>query len=152
MRKEKIVLFSFLILVIIVLSYTYFTPKKNVNTIEFETIAKGQYSGISERTTIVVDTKEEWELFLNRFISNNNNSEIEKYIFEEGKYTIITVTMHENQTTGYDIEIRKIYDYPDYIKLDIIQELPCAGCPLEETITRPYHIVAIPKTDKEVRR
>jgi len=100
MRKEKIVLFSFLILVIIVLSHNYFSPKKNFNTIEFETIAKGQYSGISERTTIVVDTKEEWELFLNRFVANNNNSEIEKYIFEEGKYTIITVTMHEKSDNG----------------------------------------------------
>ena len=150
--REKILFSASVILVVVLASYLSILPPKGVGTIEFETISKGQYSGISERSTFVVYNQEEWKAFLNKFMIENPNSEIEKYSFNEGMHTIVAVTMHENQTTGYDIEIREVYEYPNYIKLDIIQEVPCAGCPLEETITRPYHVIAIPKTEKEVRR
>jgi len=90
--------------------------------------------------------------FLNKFKSDEEKNELDNVTFEEGTYTFVAVTMYENQTTGYGIEIREIYNFPNYLKLDIYQEVPCAGCILESKITRPFHIIKLSKTNKEIRR
>ena len=150
--KEKLLFSAMVILVVLLASYISILPPKGADTIEFETIAKGQYSGISERGTYIINTDKEWKAFLNKFLTNNINSEIENFRFQEGRHTIIAITMYENITTGYDIEIREVYEFPEYVKLDVIQQVPCAGCILEEKVTRPYHIISIPSTTKEIRR
>ena len=150
--KEKILFSLSVIIIMILTTYISMLPPRGVNTVEFETVAKGQYSGISERNTFVINTKEEWISFLNKFKSDEEKNELDNVTFEEGTYTFVAVTMYENQTTGYGIEIREIYNFPNYLKLDIYQEVPCAGCILESKITRPFHIIKLSKTNKEIRR
>jgi hypothetical protein len=150
--KEKILFSLFVVIIIILTTYISMLPPRGVNTIEFETVARGQYSGISEKNTFVINTEEEWVSFLNKFKSDEEENGLENVTFKEETDTFVAVTMYENQTTGYGIEIREIYNFPNYLKLDIYQEIPCAGCILESKITRPFHIIKLSKTNKEIRR
>jgi hypothetical protein len=150
--KEKILISLSVIIIIVGITYLSMLPPRNADTLDFETVLKGEYSEIAERKTFVINTNEEWEIFSKQLKKDVQNIQIEDIVFEEGKYTFIAVTMGENQTTGYDIEIKEVYELEDHIQLYISREIPCAGCILESKITRPFHIIKILKTDKQIGR
>ncbi|KYC45910.1 MAG: hypothetical protein APG12_00521 [Candidatus Methanofastidiosum methylothiophilum] len=150
--KEKIIISFLVIATLVSATYLAMLPPRNAETVEFQTVLKGQYSGISNRETIIINSKEEWTTFMRNFNYSSQDLGIEDITFEEGRYTYIVVTMGENQTTGYEIEIKEVYEYKDHIKLYVIREVPCAGCILEEKITRPFHIIKIAKTNKDILR
>ncbi|NYT04214.1 MAG: protease complex subunit PrcB family protein [Candidatus Methanofastidiosa archaeon] len=150
--KEKILISLAVVVILIGVTYLSMLPPRNADTIYFETVLKGEYSGIAERETFVINTKEDWEIFSNELNKRAENIEIEDITFDEDKYTFIAVTMGENQTTGYNIEIKDVYEFEDHIKLYVSREIPCAGCILESKITRPFHVIKILKTNKQIRR
>jgi hypothetical protein len=150
--KENILISLSVIILIVGITYLSSLPPRNADTLDFETVLKGDYSGIAERKTFVINTKEEWEIFSEKLKKDAQNIHIEEGVFEKDKYTFIAITMGENQTTGYDIEIKEVYDLEDYIQLNVSREIPCAGCILESKVTRPFHIIKILKTEKQVRR
>lgn len=150
--KEKIIISLSIIIILIGVTYISILPPRDADTVEFETVLKGQYSGISERDTFIINTKNEWDIFLNKLQNGAEDIDTKDLSFEEGEHTFVAVTMGENQTTGYDIEIKEVYEYKDHMQLYVIREIPCAGCILESKITRPFHIIKLAKTEKEIRR
>ncbi|NPV50784.1 MAG: protease complex subunit PrcB family protein [Candidatus Methanofastidiosum sp.] len=150
--KEKILISLSVIAILIGITYISMLPPRNADTLDFETVLKAEYSGIAERKTFVINTKEDWEIFSKDLKNGAQNIKVENIAFDEDKYTFIAVTMGENQTTGYDIEIKEVYEFEDYIGLYVSREIPCAGCPLESKITRPFHVIKILKTNKQIRR
>ena len=55
--KEKIIISHSIIIILIGVTYISILPPRNADTVEFETVLKGQYSGISERSTFIINTK-----------------------------------------------------------------------------------------------
>lgn len=147
--KEKIIFSISIAVILIALMFLTTLPPKNADTIKFDTVLIGEYSGISEKDIFVINTKEEWNTFIGKI---KNDPEYNENIDFDEKYTFIAVTMGENQTKGYSIEIKEVYEFKDYVKLYIIQEIPCAGCDYETKITRPFHIIKIAKTYKTICR
>ncbi len=147
--KEKIIFSISIAVILIALMFLTTLPPKNADTIKFDTVLIGEYSGISEKDIFVINTKEEWNTFIGKI---KNDPEYNENIDFDEKYTFIAVTMGENQTKGYSIEIKEVYEFKDYVKLYIIQEIPRAGCDYETKITRPFHIIKIAKTYKTIRR
>lgn len=88
--KEKIIFSISVAVILIVLMFLTILPPKNANTIKFDTILIGEYSGISEKDLFVINTKEEWNTFIGKI---KNDPEYNENIDFDEKYTFIAVTM-----------------------------------------------------------
>lgn len=105
---------------------------------------------------IVVETSQEWEELKNQldsfylqigwgnYFTNNNFSETE---IDFNHYTVIACFDQIRETSGYEIEVSSIIEYEDTIVVTVT--LSGDGGPGFETV-HPYHIVKIPKINKEI--
>jgi len=101
------------------------------------------YSG---RQNIIFTNSTEWDFFLNNFSSYELNKFIETDI-DFTTYQILVVINDEKQTGGWSIEITTITEFENEIKVIIVT----SDIGNDTTImSQPYHIVKIPKTNKNV--
>ncbi len=91
--KEKILISLSVIAILIGITYISMLPPRNADTLDFETVLKAEYSGIAERKTFVINTKEDWEIFSKDLKNGAQNIKVENIVFDEDKYTFIAETM-----------------------------------------------------------
>ncbi len=117
------------------------------NELNFETVLKDGYSGNKERKNYVITSQQEWI------------SMFEKIWFEQtagtplidfNKHMLIAVFQGEYPTGGYSIEITKIIETKNNLEVFVKEAYPGPRCIVTEAFTRPYHIVKVQRSDKEV--
>lgn len=117
--------------------------------IDFETIAKGYYSGHREQANLVINDEEEWnEIWMT--INSNTFPVQPAPEIDFSKYTVIAVFMGEFSTGGYGIEVEKVMGDGDDIGIYVEKTYPDADSPVTMAFTQPYHIIKIEKTGKRV--
>jgi len=162
--KRLIVVFISIVILITVICFSIYAvtnqanqPESNNPTdklevdnslgqIEFQTIAKGCYSGHKSSEYYVIQNEGVWSDIWNQlahvFVPQPPPPEVN---FSET--TIIAVFMGEYNTGGYRIEIKEILDMNQSVVIKV--EKICAGG-VTLAFTQPYHIVKIAKMDKEI--
>lgn len=124
----------------------------NRNLLSFTTIARGQYSGVK---VVVADSfrKETslkfFSLWKSHKSSYNQQNDQPKIDFETNM--IIAIFRGEQNTGGYDIQIKTIEESD--AEIIVWGELldPEDGTILTQAFTQPHHIVSIKKSDKPIR-
>jgi hypothetical protein len=110
------------------------------------TLAKGQFGGITKASHEIIKDQAAWKKLWEQ---NNVNAQPEVKIpkVNFAKEMVIMVTMGQQRTGGYAIEIVKIEPAAKRLNISVRRVTPPSGAMLIQTLTSPFHIVAVPKSD-----
>ena len=110
------------------------------------TLAKGAFSGITNKQQLVIKDVLTWETFWARHtVSLKPAEKIPKLDFD--KEMVIALTLGEQRTGGYRIEIINVKPEGDKLKVIYKRFAPPPDGINLQVITAPFHFVAIPKND-----
>lgn len=103
-----------------------------------------------------ITTQEQWESFYNELFSQNlggdeldNPVTIPKIDFEN--YQIVAGGVGVKPSSGFEISIYKVYEFTDYMLINVFIVSPGPDCTAGAVITYPYAAAQIKKTDKLLR-
>jgi hypothetical protein len=117
--------------------------------IEFQTIEKGYFSGLTSSDYHVIDNQESWTNLWNQHQSNR----APQYAPPEVNFSdsiVIAVFMGEMTTGGYAIEIRSIKLVNASLSVEVEKTYPGPHCYVAEVITHPYHFIKMDRTDRQL--
>lgn len=154
-----------LIALILIVLFFYFSKNK-LKVIEkeipFSVIELGNIT-IKDPGYYVINSKQEFDQLLNKSMysfrgsieSNDNlkliaSSEtvIPEVDFE--KYTLIAVFMGELPTSGYSINIDKVIEEKNDVKVFLTETSPGKDCQVNQVFTYPSKAIEVPKISKSV--
>ncbi len=120
----------------------------------FEAIEKGVYSGYDEsryegKTKYVINNNEDWQFLWNEVYSIQQPTPLLPTV-DFSKDIVIAVFQGVQGSGGYSIEIIKIIEAENSIKVFIRETSPGPSCEVTAALTQPYHIIKTSKIDKEV--
>lgn len=117
--------------------------------IEYQTIEKGYFSGLTSPEYYVIRNQEDWTSLWNLHQSTRSPQYPPPQVnFSES--VVIAVCMGERGTGGYEIEIRSIMPANGTLKIEVEQISPGPHCILVQVFTQPYHFVKLDITDRQV--
>ena len=136
--------FSFPLLIILTLIACTATGYGDALTLR--TIAKGSFSGITKATEEVIKDNAAWE---KTWAQHNRDKRAEGKVpeIDFAKAMAVVVTMGQQRTGGYAIEIVKVESVDKRLKIWVRRKTPPPGAMLIQALTVPFHIVAVPKSD-----
>ena len=115
--------------------------------LNFRTISKEGNSQMTDKTTKIVKTQQEWrQLWIQ---TTYYDIEAQNINFDDNM--VIAVFQGQKPTGSYEIEITKIIERGNYIEVKVKEVSPGPNCAADTVITSPYHIVEVKKSDKPVR-
>ena len=120
-----------------------------VDTICFLGVLKLTDSGHAEAQNYVIKTETEWRSLWEKIFSNTS----EKLPLPEIDFTrrtIVAVFQGAQPSNGYEISIEAIVETENSLEVAIKAFAPGKRCVLTGIVTKPFDIVEIEKTDKEV--
>jgi uncharacterized membrane protein len=115
--------------------------------IALTTIAHGDASRIVDSRRVVVRTPEEWRVLW----ALHAGPDAEAPAIDFASTIVAAAFAGEKPTAGHGIEIVAAIDEPDGVRLVLEQRAPGPGMLAAQILTSPFHIVACPRTDREVR-
>lgn len=121
-----------------------------VRTMEFETIEKGQHSGIGgqEPQVFKVDTQAAWEEFWSRHQAVITPAPPLPAV-DFSQEMVIAAVDGQEPSGGYRLEITGMEEIEDGLLVRVRKEKPGQRCIVAAAITQPFHIVRTPKSDLE---
>lgn len=118
-------------------------------SIEFTTIGKGNLSGSEniEKSNKVISNETEW----NNLLSNIGNNKVSNFFTETdvdfNEFQVLAVFDEVYGNAGHSIDITSVYEMEIGIGVKVEKLLPGN---LHSTITQPFHIVKIKKTNSQI--
>lgn len=112
--------------------------------INFESLASGFDSQVTEKNNIVIREQGEFEKIWSK-LAQNKPPEID---FEKNK--VIAVFQEEQPTGGYEVETEKITQTGQEFKVYVKEMVPDPSGTVTQVQTYPYHMIKIPLIDKPV--
>ncbi|MBS3118057.1 protease complex subunit PrcB family protein [Candidatus Woesearchaeota archaeon] len=118
--------------------------------IPFETLASGQYSGLTEKTNQLINSQKEldsvWQKIYSIQIPVPPLPEID---FSQN--SLILAARGEQKTSGYDIKIIEIKTTTQSTEISLEQINPAQGNILLPALTQPFILVKTTKINKPVQ-
>eukprot|EP00585_Thalassiosira_rotula_P012761 CAMPEP_0196131004 /NCGR_PEP_ID=MMETSP0910-20130528/1174_1 /TAXON_ID=49265 /ORGANISM="Thalassiosira rotula, Strain GSO102" /LENGTH=235 /DNA_ID=CAMNT_0041390407 /DNA_START=69 /DNA_END=776 /DNA_ORIENTATION=+ len=120
------------------------------NILPFQTLSKGDNSGIENAATKVFSTRAAFEEF--RGGAGSASSLLPSLPLEVfDNRMVIAVFMGSRSTGGYGVEITSVDQKKDGLVVNFKTSAPAPGDMVSQAFTQPYHIVSVPTTDANVR-
>lgn len=120
---------------------------ETLGQIEFRRILSGERSNIRSYETRIIDNQSDFiKLWDDHTGSKTNPLFIPKIDFE--LKNVIAIFLGERPTTGFNIDINKIEETKDIIKVSLKENKPLAGSEVKAEITQPFLIIETKKSNK----
>ena len=117
--------------------------------VPFETVSQRVYSGHPERASYIIDNEEEWQglwqKITGKIIPQPALPEVD---FES--YMLLAHFMGQRMSGGYGVEFVIVLGVGEKIKVVILEISPGPDCGVTAALTASYHVVQIPRTEKEI--
>lgn len=114
--------------------------------VQFTVIYEGSSSLITEADTWIIKNEYAWEVF-----KSNSFPSIELvHNIDFNTQIILAVSQGEKPTGGYSIAISGIFEFDDYLEVEVQEFSPAPGQEVTLALTQPFQIVVIEKTEKSI--
>lgn len=114
--------------------------------VNFSSIARGDDSGYRKAGRMVIDSKEKWSRLWREHTSDLLPPPPVPEI-DFAKNDVIAVFAGEKPSSGYSVQVTSVETKDDGETLVVKIEQGQPGKIAEDVITRPYHLVRIPKME-----
>ncbi len=121
-----------------------------VKNVPFEELQSGGFSGIMNKKQVVIKNQSDYETLMNEVYYNQDKMPVIPEVDFTKNY-LVAVAVGARNTGGYAIQITGITESSSGMTVSVTETSPGKNCVVTESITYPYQIVKIPKTDKEVK-
>jgi hypothetical protein len=116
------------------------------DSLPMRTIAEGAFSGITQARQEVIKDKAAWRKLWNQHnLKGQAVSKIPEIDF--AKEMVLVVTMGQQRTGGYAIEIVKVESAKGRLRISVNHQSPPPGAMVAEVLTAPFHMVAVAKSE-----
>ena len=112
--------------------------------VPFNTLLKGNHSGIRERQFLIIRSRAEWEhLWRSHSSSNLPKQELPTVDFD--KESILALFSGEKRTGGYAIEVAKVKEDPQATQLKVFyrETVPPRNGIVTQELTQPFCIIKL---------
>ena len=117
---------------------------------ELRTLARGQNSGVTKASEVVVRTAEEWQkLWAQHGAPQRPSPPLPRVDF--GREMVVAVFMGEQRTGGYGIQVTGLRVGDRAITVEVKRSQPPPDAIVTQALTQPFHLVAIKKSDLPVK-
>lgn len=118
---------------------------KDENNLEILQIKKGtnDLSLQFARGNYIINTEDEWNML---FGNTNIWPEV-----DFNKKTVLAVVMGQKPSGGYSVSLKQLEVGEDEMNFLVQETVPGENCTVTEALTNPYQIIAIDKTDSEIK-
>jgi len=124
--------------------------QKPIIRLEFVTIEKGFFSGITERKNVVIRTQDEWAKLWNKYTSTRIPHP-EAPVIALTENIILAVFMGEKASGGFAIEITRVEKCGGELVVFFSEVEPSPGTVVAAVLTQPYHIIKIEKIGLQIK-
>jgi PrcB C-terminal len=116
------------------------------STLPVRSLARGVFSGVAEARREVIRDPASWEKLWKEHATSEKSAEIIPAV-DFANEMVIAVTMGDRRTGGYSVEIERVEPAEKSLKIFVKQTAPRPGTMTIQTLTAPFHFVAVPKSD-----
>ncbi len=128
-----------------------YSPKLDptVKRLDITEISQGTSSHYDEKEDLVIKDESTWKAVWEKHISNRDpQPELPNVDFSNEM--VIAVFNDIKPSGGYSVEILMVKDKPDRVEVFLIERSPSPEEIVTSALTQPYHIIKIPKSDKQI--
>ena len=118
--------------------------QKLITTLEFHTIEKGFFSGITEKKNLIIRRQDEWAKLWNKHTSTRIPHP-EAPVIALTENIILAVFMGEKASGGFAVEITRVEKCGDELVVFFSEVEPPPNAEVAAVLTQPYHIIKIEK-------
>jgi hypothetical protein len=111
----------------------------------FRTLAKGAFSGIQDFKQEVIKDKATWEQLWAAHLGHARGA-TNLPLVDFSKEMVVAVTMGQQHTAGYAIEISRIEPAGTNLAISVTRSLPAPGSMALQVLTAPFHFAAVART------
>ena len=117
--------------------------------IEFRSVVRGGFSGISEAKECAITNASEWAKL---WTLHRPNPRVESKLPEIDftKEMVVCVAAGRQRTGGYSVEIVKVQSHEGVIQIFTKRTAPRKGSIVTLALSAPFHFVALPRSDLKV--
>ncbi|MEK6320882.1 MAG: protease complex subunit PrcB family protein [Acidobacteriota bacterium] len=119
------------------------------DTICFLTVLKTSSSGHAEAQNYVINHNADWRSLWEKVVSNRSEKPPLPEI-EFTRRTIVAVFQGTQATSGYEISVQEIVETENSLEVAVKAIAPGKRCVVTGIVTRPFDIIEIEKTEKQV--
>jgi len=112
----------------------------------FRSSGRGPMSGIDESRQVVVHNLADWTTLWRSHAPGQPMPTV-----DFSRETVVGVFAGTRPTSGYGVEIVRAADTNGTLVVDYVETRPGPGAVTAQVVTAPYHLVAVPRHDGEVR-
>jgi hypothetical protein len=112
--------------------------------VPFQTLLKGNHSGIRERQFLVISSRAKWDdLWRSHSSLNLPKQELPAVDFESE--SVLALFSGEKRTGGYAIEVVKVEDDPATAQLKVFyrETAPPPNAIVTQGLTQPFHMIKL---------
>jgi len=120
------------------------------NILPFQTLSKGDNSGIENAATEVFSTRAAFEGFWGE-AGSSSSLPLSPPLEVFDTRMVIAVFMGSQSTGGYGVEITSVDQKKDGLVVNYKTSAPAPGDMVTQAFTQPYHIISVPITGVNVR-
>ncbi len=111
---------------------------------KIRSIAKGAFTGFQEQTNLVVTNETQWAaVWQKHSIQASPAKALPKIDFE--KETVLFAAAGQKRSGGYSVEISRVEEVDGKTVVTITTRTPKPGGFTIQSLTTPFHIVAVPR-------
>jgi len=111
------------------------------------TIGKGPTSDIESARQMVIRTPAEWQMVWQAHAPADRQLPTVDFARE----IVLAVFLGQRPTAGYGVEIVRTINANGTLIVDYVETKPAPGAVAAQLITSPFHLVAVPKFDGDIK-
>lgn len=108
------------------------------------------YSGFSQQTQLVVESRAEWEEVWRPLWGSADPAPAAPAI-DFSRQTVVVAAMGTRATGGYVVRVEKAASQADHVVVQVVETSPSGGCPTTQAVTAPVDVVTVPRTSQPIR-
>lgn len=112
--------------------------------VTFKTLAEGANSGVSQRGSYIIEDEKSW----NDLWFKASLQEIAPRV-DFSNNMVVAIFQGAKPTGGYSISVNNVIEGDSSVMVFVKEVSPGPNCMVTMAFTQPYHMIMLPKTDKE---
>jgi hypothetical protein len=116
----------------------------NPQPFKLRPIEKGAFSAVEQPTKAIIKDEDSWGKFWKQHTTNATKPKI-----DFSKEMVVVITMGRQRSGGFSIEIADVREIDGRLRVSFKQKTPPPGSFSIQTLTSPFHIVAVPRSSQK---
>jgi len=118
-------------------------------TVNFQTVIKSQSSGHQFQASYLIGNQEQWNILWSKIRAGTIPREPPPEV-DFNRYILLAHFMGARPSSGYEVEFVELFERGNKLYVRVLEIHPGPNCLTLTVITRPFHAIKVPRTEKQI--